>query len=80
MNFDFDNENINYNKHKNRFVRNTINQQIFYKRLLKEIRDVLINQVEIFTNNVIFSHEILAKMKTEISIEFAKSFSIKKKL
>ena len=80
MNFDFDNENINHNKNKNRFVRNTIDQQIFYERLFKKIRDVLINQIEIFTKNVIFIHEIFVKIKTKISMKFSKSFSIKKKL
>ena len=80
MNSNFDNENINHNKHKNRFVRNTVDQQTFYERLFKEVRDVLINQVEIFTNNVIFTHEVFVKMKTEISIKFSKSSSIKKKL
>ena len=80
MNFDFDNENINYNKNKNRFVRNIIDQQIFYERLFKKIRDVLINQIEIFTNNVIFTYDVFVKIKTKISIKFSKSFSIKKRL
>ena len=80
MNFDFDNENINHNKSKNRFVRNTVDQQTVYERLLKEVRDVLINQVEIFTNNVTSTHDAFAKVKTEISIELSKSSLIKKKL
>ena len=80
MNFDFDNENINYNKNRNRFVQNTIDQQIFYERLFKEVRDVLINQVELFTNNVTFTYDVFVKMKTKFSIKFSKSSSIKKKL
>ena len=80
MNFDFDDENINHNKSRNRFVRSTIDQQTLYERLLKEVRDVLTNQVEIFTKNVTSIHEVLAKIKTEISIELSKSSSIKKKL
>ena len=80
MSFDFDNENINHNKNRNRFVQNTVDQQTFYERLLKKVRDVLINQIEIFTNNVIFTYDVLVKMKTKFSIKFSKSFSIKKKL
>ena len=80
MNFDLDNENINHNKSRNRFVRSTVDQQTLYERLLKEARDVLINQVEIFTNNVISTHDAFAKVKTEISIKLSKSSSIKKKL
>ena len=71
---------INRDNNRNCFVNNTINQQIFYDRLSKNKRDILINQIVDFTKNVILIYDVFAKMKTNIFEEFFKSSSTKKKL